>query len=121
MLIVPLPCKTPDKPGKGWDAASVRIVTVGTFQHQQSKKKLVGMCTHFDDQGEKSRTESAKLILKVIANVTQTANSSESLPVFLAGDLNSEPSGNAYQILNGKDSSLQDVKDFAPWKYVRAV
>ncbi|KAF2115483.1 hypothetical protein BDV96DRAFT_612741 [Lophiotrema nucula] len=102
--------ETPEVPGKGWDAASVRIVTVGTFQHKESKKEIVGMCTHLDDQGEKSRTESAKLILKTINDATKT-NSSGNLPVFLGGDLNSEPSGSAYQILNGKNSTLQDVDE----------
>jgi endonuclease/exonuclease/phosphatase family metal-dependent hydrolase len=80
------------------------------------------MCTHLDDQGEKSRTESAKLILRVIANETatasQVANSAGSLPVFLAGDLNSATDGSAYQILNGKNSTVQTVKDLASWKYV---
>jgi len=111
--------ETPDKPSKGWDAASIRIVTVGTFVHQVSKKKVVGMCTHLDDQGQVSRTESAKLILKVISDVTHngTTTAPDSLPVFLGGDLNSEPAGSAFQILNGKDSSLQAVKDLAPWKY----
>ncbi|KAF2195471.1 hypothetical protein K469DRAFT_722697 [Zopfia rhizophila CBS 207.26] len=108
--------ETPDKPSKGWDAASVRILTVGIFQHQQSKKKVVGMCTHLDDQGEKSRTESAKLILNTISNVTYGGNQ-DSLPVFLAGDLNSEPSGSAYQILTASSSSLQDINSLAPVKY----
>lgn len=109
--------ETPDVPGKGWDAASVRIVTVGTFVHQASKKNVVGMCTHFDDQGSKSRTESAKLILKVIDDVTASNSSAKRLPVFLGGDLNSETSGSAYQILNAKNSSIQDVKDLSKWKY----
>lgn len=108
--------ETPEKPGKGWDAASVRIVTVGTFQHRATGERVVGMSTHFDDQGEKSRTESAKLILKVVEEAT-TGNSSSPLPVFLAGDLNSEMSGSAYQILNGKGSALQDVKELSRWKY----
>ncbi|KAJ4303762.1 hypothetical protein N0V90_002663 [Kalmusia sp. IMI 367209] len=110
--------ETPDKPGKGWDAASIRIVTVGTFLHQASKKKVVGMCTHLDDQGQVSRTESAKLILRVVDEVTHNGTAvSDPLPVFLGGDLNSEPDGSAFQILNGKNSSLQAVKELAPWKY----
>lgn len=75
------------------------------------------MCTHLDDQGQKSRTESAKLLLKVADDATRPYNSTERLPVFLAGDLNSEPSGSAYQILNGKNSTIQDVKELAKWKY----
>ncbi|KAF2635797.1 hypothetical protein P280DRAFT_493488 [Massarina eburnea CBS 473.64] len=101
----------------GWDAASVRIVTVGTFVHNESKKKVVGMCTHFDDQGTVSRRESAKLILKVIADVTKPSNTSDPspLPVFLAGDLNSEPNDTAFQILNAQNSTLQDVQELADY------
>jgi endonuclease/exonuclease/phosphatase family metal-dependent hydrolase len=110
----------PNVPGKGWDAASVRIVTVGTFVHQASKKTLVGMCTHFDDQGTTSRRESAKLVLKIVDEVTNPSNSSSPshrLPVFLGGDLNSEPSGEAFQILNAPNSPLQDIKELATWSY----
>ncbi|KAF2711688.1 hypothetical protein K504DRAFT_375359 [Pleomassaria siparia CBS 279.74] len=106
--------ETPEKPGKGWDAASVRIVTVGTFKHRGSGKQVVGMSTHFDDQGVVSRRESAKLILEIIDSVTKSPDdptaSTGSLPVFLAGDLNSEVDEEAYQILNAEDSSLEDVR-----------
>ncbi|KAH7349118.1 hypothetical protein BKA66DRAFT_516576 [Pyrenochaeta sp. MPI-SDFR-AT-0127] len=104
---------------KGWDAGSIRIVTIGHFQHVQSKKKLVGLCTHFDNVGTVSRRESAKIILKVIGNLTSPTNSAtaEGPPVFVAGDLNSKPSGEAYQILNASDSSLKDAQGLARWKY----
>lgn len=75
------------------------------------------MCTHLDDQGATSRTESAKLILKVVNDTTHNSSMPTPFPVFLGGDLNSEPSGSAYQILNAKGSALQVVKDVAPWKY----
>lgn len=110
--------ETPDKPGKGWDAASVRIVTVGVFQHRASGGRVIGMSTHLDDQGEKSRTESAKLILRVVEETSKGGNNSHTaVLVFLAGDLNSEMSGSAYRILNGKESPLQDVKELAIWKH----
>lgn len=104
---------------KGWDAGSIRIVTIGHFQHVQSKKTLVGLCTHFDNVGTVSRRESAKIILQIIGNLTSTANSTAvaSLPVFVAGDLNSEPDGEAYQILNSDESSLRDAKELAQWTY----
>lgn len=110
---------------KGWDAGSVRIITVGTFQHTQSKKQVSGFCTHLDNSGAVARRESAKIILKTIDFVTDPKNNTaatgvdtaESIPFFLAGDLNSEPSGEAYQILNSKDSPARDVKDLAAWRY----
>lgn len=109
--------ETPTKPGsKGWDAANTRIVTVGTFTHRQSSKKVVGMCTHFDDQGSVARTESAKLIIRIMNETIAASNGSA--PVFLAGDLNSEPTGGAYQILNGQESIVHDVRDLNPsWRY----
>lgn len=111
--------ETPEKPGKGWDAASVRIVTVGRWRHRGSGKSVVGMCTHFDDQGVKSRRESAKLVLQVVDEATRdkTNTTTDRVPVFVAGDLNSEPNEEAYQILNGEDSVLQDVQEFGGLRY----
>jgi endonuclease/exonuclease/phosphatase family metal-dependent hydrolase len=100
---------------KGWDAGSVRIVTVGHFKHVASKKKVLGMCTHFDNSGAVSRRESAKIILNLID--TESKGNGEPVPYFLGGDLNSEISGEAYQTLNGKNSSLRDAKELAGWKY----
>ena len=108
---------TPEKPGKGWDAGCVRIVTVGTFVHRQCQRKVVALCTHFDDSGSVSRCESAKMIESIVANVTSVEGGEEKVPVFLAGDLNSEPDGEAYQILNGKDSLLGDSRGLAQWRY----
>jgi endonuclease/exonuclease/phosphatase family metal-dependent hydrolase len=106
---------------KGWDAGSVRIVTIGTFKHIASKKTLVAMSTHFDNAGAVSRRESAKIIEKVTAEITSpgsTSNaSSTALPFFLAGDLNSETTGEAYMILNNGTSIMQDTKEQAKWLY----
>ena len=111
--------ETPEKPGKGWDAGCVRIATVGVFKHIQSRKSVVGVCTHLDNAGEVSRHESAKLILEVIDKITSPAEymSSQRLPVFLAGDFNSEPSDEAYQLLNAPDSIIQDSEQLAIWRY----
>ncbi|KAF1979958.1 hypothetical protein BU23DRAFT_445408 [Bimuria novae-zelandiae CBS 107.79] len=113
--------ETPDTPSKGWDAASVRIVTVGMFVHRASKQEVVGLCTHLDDQGVTARAEAAKLILRVVDESTTIHNSNnasdEGIPVFLAGDLNSEPSGEAFRILNAEGSALKAVKEGAEWWY----
>jgi endonuclease/exonuclease/phosphatase family metal-dependent hydrolase len=100
---------------KGWDAGSVRIVTVGHFKHIASKKKVLGLCTHFDNSGATSRRESAKIVLKLI-EAESKANGTQ-VPFFLAGDLNSEVSDEAYKNLNGNASSLRDAKELAQWKY----
>lgn len=109
---------------KGWDAGSVRILTVGTFRHRESKEVIVGMSTHLDNSGMIARRESAKIILQTIDAVTATTNLTNSsfgvrdrLPFFLSGDLNSEIDGEAYQILNNSTASTQDAKDLAKWRY----
>lgn len=101
---------TPDHPGKGWDAGSIRIVTVGHFTHRASKSRVVGLCTHFDEQGEVSRRESAKIVQGIVQDV-------EEEPIWLAGDLNSEMDGEAYRNLNGKTSRLMDTRGAARWRY----
>lgn len=100
---------TPDRPGKGWDAGSIRIVTVGRFVHKVSKKRVVGLCTHFDEQGEVSRRESARIIQEIVDG--------EKEPVWLAGDLNSEMDGEAYKNLDGDKSRLRDARGAAKRRY----
>ena len=102
--------ETPDRPSKGWDAASIRILTIGTFQHRQSRKRIIAMNTHLDDQGSQSRLESARIIANQVATISPyKAN----LPVFLAGDLNSEPHMEAYQYLSGH-SPMSDIQNLVP-------
>ncbi|KAF3045117.1 hypothetical protein E8E12_009307 [Didymella heteroderae] len=101
---------TPERPGKGWDAGSIRIVTVGRFTHKASKKRVMGLCTHFDEQGQVSRRESAKIIQGIVRDVEEES-------IWLAGDLNSEMDGQAYRNLNGEESKLRDARSAAKWKY----
>ena len=108
--------ETPDKVGSvGWDASHPRIVTIGHFTHRAQNQKVVAMCTHFDNAGSKARSESAKLILKLVQKEQQGNYGGAN--VFVAGDLNSEPDGDAYKILAAKDSGLVDVQGKAKWKY----
>lgn len=118
---------TPDRPGKGWDAGSVRIVTVGAFVHRGSRKRVVGLCTHFDEQGVVARRESARMVEGIVADATASeavvsaqgvgGGAGAATPVWLAGDLNSEPTEEAYQILNAAESLLQDARGRAEWRY----
>lgn len=101
--------ETPDRPSKGWDAASIRILTIGFFEHKESGKQIVAMNTHMDDQGKKARLEGAKLIVK-------TMNSLGPTPVFLAGDFNSEPNEEAYGVFNSSDSPVRDLRESIPSK-----
>ena len=100
---------TPDRPSKGWDAACIRLLTVGVFRHRDSKKKIVAMNTHLDHAGPKSRVESAKIVLRQTAEYKGKANG-----IFLAGDFNSPPSTEAYKLMTSDESLMFDLRDAVP-------
>ncbi len=106
--------KTPEVPSKSWDAASIRILTIGRFKHRESQRTVIAMNTHLDDQGPVSRYEAAKIILQEVEGQAKPDSGKRLLPVFLAGDLNSEPDQEAYQLLNDSKSSLIDLRDSIP-------
>ncbi|KAL9126996.1 MAG: hypothetical protein Q9217_004052 [Psora testacea] len=105
--------KTPEKPSKSWDAACFRILTVGVFMHRCSGKKLVAMNTHLDDQGSRSRLEGAKIILSQIEKYA-TRGAEPRMPVFVAGDFNSEPHQEAYLEATGDSSPMIDLHSLVP-------
>ncbi|KAK6364772.1 uncharacterized protein PV06_06535 [Exophiala oligosperma] len=105
---------------KGWDASSIRILTCATLKSRvdpsaptgsPANKTILAMNTHLDDQGEVSRRESAKLILRHTER-WQAQYSPDF--TFLTGDLNSRPSGDAYHILNAPGSGLVDTRKLIP-------
>lgn len=78
---------------KGWDAALPRIVTWALFKDKTSGQTFYHFNTHFDHRGKKARIESAKLFSEKINTI---ANSK---PVFITGDLNSNPSSETIKTL----------------------
>ena len=106
--------KTPDRPSKSWDAASTRILTIAVLQHRSTRKTLVAMNTHLDDQGSKSRLEAAKIIKEQIRVFADRGPQRRGLPVFLAGDFNSEPEQEAYKEMTGRDSPMSDLQLMVP-------
>ncbi|PGH23744.1 hypothetical protein AJ80_02173 [Polytolypa hystricis UAMH7299] len=102
--------ETPSIPSKGWDAASTRIVTIGVFKHQLSRQRVLGMSTHLDDQGSKSRYEAAGLILQQVDNYLHRGEFGGQIAGnFLAGDFNSEEFQEAYTKLTSSNSPLVDT------------
>ena len=99
---------TPWQPGsKGWDAASVRILTAAKLEHRAAARATVlAANTHLDDQGSESRCKSAKLIVRAVKDILAEEDMQGA---FLAGDLNSEVSGEAYRVLNEEGSGLVDM------------
>jgi endonuclease/exonuclease/phosphatase family metal-dependent hydrolase len=82
-----------DKPGKGWDANCYRVVTWGKFQDLKTGKVFYHFNTHFDHRGVIARRESAKLLLRRVAQFAG------GFPVIVTGDFNSTPDSEPYQIL----------------------
>ncbi|KAJ5468944.1 hypothetical protein N7475_006696 [Penicillium sp. IBT 31633x] len=91
--------ETPEKPSKSWDASSIRIVTIGVFTHLASRKTVLAMNTHLDDQGSRSRLEAARIIAGKISEYSQNEYAKIISGTFLAGDFNSEENQEAYQEL----------------------
>jgi endonuclease/exonuclease/phosphatase family metal-dependent hydrolase len=99
---------TPRAPSKGWDAASLRIATLGRFEHFQTGQIALITTTHLDDQGAESRKRSAELLLGVLS--LEASLDSVTLSI-LAGDFNSPPGDEAYKILTAPESIMMDVAD----------
>ena len=102
--------RTPDKPSRSWDAASIRIVTIGLFKHYATGKRIIGMSTHLDDRGSRSRLEAAKIILQQIQKHLGP-DPEKGLPIFLGGDFNSESDQEAYLEMTGDSSPMVDLRD----------
>ncbi len=78
--------QTYDTISVGWDASMERICTYGIFQNKMTRNKIFVFNTHFDHIGKKARTESAKLIIRIINSIT-----SDNDKVILLGDFNCNP------------------------------
>ncbi|KAF3937848.1 hypothetical protein ABW19_dt0207494 [Dactylella cylindrospora] len=98
---------TPEVPSKGWDAASIRIITHGIFQHIPTKTEIVFMSTHLDDQGSVSRFNAAGIIIDIAAEYEKQGK-----PIILGGDFNSEVKQEAYQRLTEEGSGVVDVRNY---------
>ena len=93
--------ETPSKPSKSWDAASIRIVTIGVFTHRTSGNTVLALNTHLDDQGARSRLEAARIIRSKIQGYQRGHYGGFISGTFLAGDLNSQENEEAYVDLTG--------------------
>lgn len=103
---------TPDVPSKGWDAGSIRILTIGYFRHKQTGAQVVAMNTHLDNVGTVSRENSARIITEEIRRCLDISAAQGHPPaLFLAGDLNSTPEQEAYLYLTQPSSQVYDAKD----------
>ncbi|KAK2774900.1 hypothetical protein FQN53_003376 [Emmonsiellopsis sp. PD_33] len=105
--------QTPHTPSRGWDAASIRIVTIALLTHRVTRKGLLVLSTHLDDQGSRSRYESARLIVQLIQGYVGEGScwGDRIGGVVLAGDFNSEVQQEAYRVFTGVGSGLVDARE----------
>lgn len=87
--------ETPDKVSMGWDAACFRTVTWVQVRDKESRKKLYYFNTHLDHRGRVAQTESIKLIVERIKEIT-----SPRTPVIVGGDFNVIPEDTVLSPLN---------------------
>ena len=106
---------TPDRPSKGWDAGSKRILTAAIFEDRESRHRLVACNTHLDNEGTVARKKSIPIILETIEQIrNKWADAIDIRPlVFLAGDFNSFPTQEAYLEM-ARSKILSDVIDYVP-------
>ena len=102
--------ETPKEAGsQGWDAACKRVVSWGKFKCRQSGKIFVYANTHFDHRGETARIESAKLVVRRAAELSDNG----AIPFFISGDFNCNKASEAYQILTqGTDGGAGLIDSF---------
>lgn len=78
--------ETPERPSFGWDATCChRLASWAHLRDQASGRRLFVFSVHFDHEGDVARRESAKLMLRKIAEITHGE------PVICVGDFNSTP------------------------------
>ncbi|KAK3071560.1 hypothetical protein LTR53_008399 [Teratosphaeriaceae sp. CCFEE 6253] len=105
---------TPDRPSKGWDAGSERILTTAVFEHRATSERLAVFNTHLDNAGSEARENSVAMIVDVIDRIRvdwamdrhsrETGeNTSVPLNFILTGDFNSFPTQEAYKAIVASD------------------
>lgn len=84
---------TPHQASLGWDARFRRTLTIAKLTDAISKQTLFVFNTHFDNEGELAREESAKFLLAEIAKLDASA------PVLVTGDFNFKANTKPYAII----------------------
>ncbi|ESQ92927.1 endonuclease/exonuclease/phosphatase [Asticcacaulis sp. AC460] len=103
--------ETPDRPGKGWDAAWPRTITRVVLRDRLSGQVLDVRNTHLDNEGAVARENCAKQVAGIAAEPGAV--------VVVLGDMNSGPDSAPYQVLSGDALGLKDARkaaavDFGP-------
>lgn len=93
--------ETPNSIGsKGWNAVLPRIVSWIKFLDKENNLEFYFFNTHFSHVGEEARTNSAKILVKKAAEI------SEGLPIIISGDFNCTEEAEAYKIITKDKGEL---------------
>lgn len=90
---------------KSWDAALYRTVSWLKLKDKESGIQWMFYNTHFDHRGVQAREESAKVIMKLIADTNH------GLPAVLLGDFNITKEQKPYEILTSSWKGCYQLKD----------
>lgn len=85
--------ETPEKPGKGWDAALPRICGWTKLKAKASQKTFYYFGLHLDHRGSEARHQSVGLVMRKIDEIAGDD------PVFLVGDFNTDQNSGTYRLL----------------------
>ncbi len=85
--------QTPHQVSRGWDAAFRRILSIAKLTDAVNKKTLLVFNTHFDNEGELARQESAKFLLAEISKLGTQEN------FVVTGDFNFKADSKGYEII----------------------
>ena len=83
--------ETPEKPGKGWDAACIRICSWAKLREKATGKTFVHLNTHLDHRGRVAMQKGAQLVAERGKAISGDA------PAFFTGDFNVTPESEPYK------------------------
>ncbi|MCR5819611.1 MAG: endonuclease/exonuclease/phosphatase family protein [Bacteroidaceae bacterium] len=100
--------ETPERPKLGWDAACIRICTWGHFEDIETGKDFYYLNLHMDHVGVKARSESAKLVMRRISEMTCGGEKT----AVLTGDFNVSQEDSLYALFT-RQGLLKDSYECA--------
>ena len=103
--------ETPEKVSKGWDAKCMRVCSWGCFKDRISRKKFWFFNLHMDHIGIVARRESARLVVKRIAEMC-----GKNASVILTGDFNVAQDNEIYDIF-ADCGFLNDSYEIAEFRF----
>ena len=83
--------ETPDVPGKGWDAACIRICSWAFLQNRKTGYRFAHFNTHLDHRGLVAMQKGAELVTSRAKEICGD------LPAFFTGDFNVTPVSDPYK------------------------